>query len=193
MKQTEKSRRSRECILAHAFAEFAANGYLGSSLNQICARGNISKGLLYHYYADKDALYLACVEKLFRDMTGFLQERLSSSGVTVEQYFSQRMRFFQQNPEHQRLFYDILMYPQSHLAQDIAQCRADFDAFNDEAVRTVLSGERLAEGLSMDEALRQFRAFVNLLGVCVRADSAADAEQEARALLHTMLYGMIAR
>ena len=44
MKQAEKNRRSRELILLHAFAEFAQHGYAGSSLNQICARGNISKG-----------------------------------------------------------------------------------------------------------------------------------------------------
>ena len=31
-------------------------GLLGASVNTICAAGKISKGLLYHYYADKDTL-----------------------------------------------------------------------------------------------------------------------------------------
>ena len=48
MKQSEKNQKSRALILTHAFAEFASHGYEGSSLNQICARGNLSKGLLYH-------------------------------------------------------------------------------------------------------------------------------------------------
>ena len=66
MKQEEKNRRSRTHILEHAFAEFALQGYLGASVNAICAAGSISKGLLYHYYADKDTLYLACVERCFQ-------------------------------------------------------------------------------------------------------------------------------
>ena len=53
--------------------------------------------------------------------------------------------------------------------------------------------EQLAEQLSLDEALLQFRAFVNFLGVYIREDAAADAEQKAGELLHTMLYGFIAR
>ena len=45
MKQSEKNQKSRALILTHAFTEFASHGYEGSSLNQICARGNLSKGL----------------------------------------------------------------------------------------------------------------------------------------------------
>lgn len=69
MKPEEKNRKSREHILAYAFAEFAEQGYLGASVNTICAAGKIAKGLLYHYYADKDALYLSCVELYFQDLT----------------------------------------------------------------------------------------------------------------------------
>ena len=47
MKQAERSRRSRSMIRMHAFTEFAEHGYAGSGINQICTRGNISKGLLY--------------------------------------------------------------------------------------------------------------------------------------------------
>lgn len=44
MEQSEKNQKSRALILTHAFTEFASHGYEGSSLNQICARGNLSKG-----------------------------------------------------------------------------------------------------------------------------------------------------
>ena len=45
----------------------------------------------------------------------------------------------------------------------------------------------------MEEAIRQFRAFVNFLGVYIREDTAADAESTAQKLLDTLLYGLIAR
>ena len=41
--------------------EFSSQGYGGSSINTICAAQNLSKGIVYHYFATKDALYLACM------------------------------------------------------------------------------------------------------------------------------------
>lgn len=180
-------------ILTFAFTEFAEHGYAGSGINQICAKGNISKGLLYHYYPNKDALYIACVAMLFQDMVHFMREQINLDTLTVEQYFSVRMQFFQQHPQHQQLFRDVLIYPQSHLADEIMQCRQDFDQFNNQSLRTILQKEHLAGSISLNQAITQLRAFVNFLGVYIREDSAADAEQKSAELLHTMLYGLIAR
>ena len=193
MKQAEKNKRSRDMILTFAFTEFAEYGYAGSGINQICTKGNISKGLLYHYYPNKDALYIACVAKLFQDMICFLREQINLDTLTVEEYYSVRMQFFQQHPEHQQLFRDVLLYPQSHLADEITQCRQDFDQFNNQSLRIILQKEHLADSVSLDQAIMQLRAFVNFLGVYIREDSAADAEQKRAELLHTMLYGLIAR
>lgn len=193
MKQEEKNRRSRELILSYAFEEFAAHGYSGAGLNQICAHGGISKGLLYHYYAGKDALYVACVERLFAEMTDELRELIDPENVTVEGYFAARMRFFREHPQHRQLFYDVLMYPQSNLAAEIQNCRSGFDSFNDGVLRAVLAREKLAQGLTLEDAIAQFRAFVNFLGVYARDGSDDGAEQKTSALLRTMLYGLIAR
>lgn len=94
MKQEEKNKRSREAILTCAFTEFGQRGYSGASVNTICAQGHISKGLLYHYYADKDALYLACLERCFRELTEYLSGRLEEDTVTADQYFKVRLTFF---------------------------------------------------------------------------------------------------
>ena len=193
MKQSEKNQKSRALILTHAFAEFASHGYEGSSLNQICARGNLSKGLLYHYYKNKDALYLACAHVLFDDMTRYLRHEIELSTVTAKQYFAVRMRFSRQHPLHRQLFSDLLMFPQSRLQQEISRCRAEFDAFNKAALQSILQKEPLRSPLSMGEALLQFRSFVHFLSVYIREDAAADAAQKANDLLQTMLYGLLAR
>ncbi len=169
MKQSEKNKRSRG------------------------TQGHISKGLLYHYYDNKDALYLACVALLFRDMASFLQETLNIETVTITQYFEVRMQFFQQYPSHRQLFYDVLVYPQSHLARQLEQCRTEFDTLNTKILRIVLQQEQLSARVSLDTAIQQFRAFVNFLGVYIREDSIADAEHKTCELLNTMLYGLIAR
>ena len=193
MKQSEKNQRSRDCILRHALAEFAEHGYAGASLNRICSQGGISKGMLYHYYTGKDALYLACVEEMFRDMACCLREAVDPLQITIDRYFTVRMHFFREHPPYRRLFYDVLMYPQTHLAGAIATCRADFDRYNNQALEALLRQERLAEGVSLEMALEQFRAFVHFLGVYLRKSSADDVEQKAAQLLRTMLYGLIAR
>lgn len=48
----------REAIVAAAAALFASRGFAGASVADIAQRGEISKSLIYHYYASKeDILY----------------------------------------------------------------------------------------------------------------------------------------
>lgn len=69
MKREEKNQISRQRILESAAKEFAEKGYGLSSINVICAEGDISKGILYHYFKDKDELYLTCVQACFDGLT----------------------------------------------------------------------------------------------------------------------------
>ena len=121
MKQEEKNRKSREHILEYAFGEFAQQGYQGASVNTICAAGKISKGLLYHYYPDKDSLYLACVEKCYGDLTSALFASLDVQTITPEQYFDTRFAFFRDHPQHHRLFCDTIANPPAHLLPQLRQ------------------------------------------------------------------------
>ncbi|MBX9699401.1 MAG: TetR/AcrR family transcriptional regulator [Acetobacteraceae bacterium] len=53
-------------ILQAALAEFTARGYAGASMASVAARAGIAKGLIYHYFPSKSALFLAT----FRAATG---------------------------------------------------------------------------------------------------------------------------
>lgn len=57
MQQKEKNELSREKILSAAIAEFGKKGYDGGSVNDMCAENKISKGLIYHYFGSKEALF----------------------------------------------------------------------------------------------------------------------------------------
>lgn len=59
-----KNRRSRECIEEAAIRSFARQGPDNANLNQLCRENGISKGKLYHYYASKDDLLVACVQRI---------------------------------------------------------------------------------------------------------------------------------
>ena len=52
----------RDALIGAALDEFSEHGYDAASVNQILAAAGMSKGQLYHHFANKEALYLALVE-----------------------------------------------------------------------------------------------------------------------------------
>ncbi len=67
MTNEERINNSKNRIFEAALAEFSEKGYAGASVNNITKAG-IPKGLLYHIYKNKDEIYLACVDRCFREL-----------------------------------------------------------------------------------------------------------------------------
>ena len=76
MKQRNKSMIVRFKILQVALNEFANYSYEKSSINRICTEGNISKGVMYHHFKDKDELYLLCISYCYDTMLDYYKNRL---------------------------------------------------------------------------------------------------------------------
>lgn len=57
--------RTRERILRAAVAEFAAKSLGGARVDAIAARARANKRMLYHYFGNKEALYLAALESVY--------------------------------------------------------------------------------------------------------------------------------
>ena len=57
---------TRQRILDSAFQEIHRQGFQAASLNSILKRSDVTKGALYHYFADKKALGFAVVEELIK-------------------------------------------------------------------------------------------------------------------------------
>ncbi len=58
---------TREGILAAAVAEFAAHGLEGARVDAIAHRAGANKRMIYHYFGNKDDLYLAALERVYAD------------------------------------------------------------------------------------------------------------------------------
>jgi AcrR family transcriptional regulator len=56
---------TRRRILDAATSEFAAKGLAGARVNEIARRARINKRMLYHYFGDKEALWLAVLEEAY--------------------------------------------------------------------------------------------------------------------------------
>lgn len=99
MKREEKNQLTRRRIMDSALAEFSKQGYGASSVNAICAAQDISKGIIYHYFAAKDDLFLACVEECFVKLTEYLKQSVSRGSRNprnqLEEYFSCQKQLLQ--------------------------------------------------------------------------------------------------
>jgi AcrR family transcriptional regulator len=68
-KHVERSRVTRERLLAQARALFAERGYAGVGTEEIVRAAGVTRGALYHQYRDKAALFEAVVEALEAETT----------------------------------------------------------------------------------------------------------------------------
>ena len=74
---------TRKKLLIAARREFARSGLAGARVDEIAARAGVNKQLLYHYFGDKDALYLAVLEWVYDEIR--TQERkLNLEGLPPE-------------------------------------------------------------------------------------------------------------
>jgi len=60
--------RTRETILAAATAEFAAKGIGGARVDAIATRAGANKRMIYHYFGNKQRLYLAVLERMYDEI-----------------------------------------------------------------------------------------------------------------------------
>ena len=205
MKQSEKSAAARQRILDAAMADFAANGYGGTSLNSICETHGISKGLLYHHFKDKDTVYLLCVKTCFDQLTLYLKEIAGSLHGPLEeqlsQYFDARLRFFAANPLCMGIFADAMFRPPAALAQQIRELRQPFDNLNLTILRDLLSGKPLRSGLDPDSLVEDFRMYVDFFNLCFQSSlnsgysahhAILEHEQKARRQIDILLHGIFA-
>src|SRR3954454_8957721 len=75
---------TRKKLLTAARREFADSGLAGARVDEIAARADVNKQLVYHYFGDKDALYLAVLEWVYEEIRA--QERkLNLAGLPPQQ------------------------------------------------------------------------------------------------------------
>src|SRR6266436_558347 len=79
---------TRKKLLMAARREFARSGLAGARVDEIAARAGVNKQLVYHYFGDKDALYLAVLEWVYEEIR--TQERkLNLEGLPPQQAIKQ--------------------------------------------------------------------------------------------------------
>lgn len=199
MRKEIKTELTKDKILAAAMQEFGTNGYAASSMNNICS-GGISKGLLYHNYENKDALYLACVRQCFDTLTKYLEA--AEIGADLHRYLAARLQFFHEHENEARLFYESVLQPPETLKEEINKARAEFDSYNLELYRRILGTFPLRSGITEEDALHYLKLMQDMFNGYFSSpaarglsfdDTLSAHEEGLSRLLDFMLYGIAKR
>lgn len=153
MRKEDKTELTKERIINAALEEFGTKGYSAASLSNICAAG-ISKGLIYHNFKNKDEVYLSCIKRSFLSLTNYLKSQ--NVGCDMQKYMKARLCFFTENEFETRLFFEALLQPPIHLAEEIKELKKEFDSFNREIYKKIIADISLREGVNEVDALEYF-------------------------------------
>ena len=108
--------RTSASILAAAVTEFTDKGYAGARIDAIAAKSGANKRMIYHYFGDKDGLYLAVLESAYigiRSSEAELQLANLEPVEAIEKLVAFTWDYFIEHPE----FLSILATENLHRAK----------------------------------------------------------------------------
>lgn len=201
MDREEKNILTKEKIIESARSEFGEKNYLEASINSICKRGSLSKGIVYHYFKNKDELYLYCVKDCFENLEGVLKRlkiEENSLEANIKQYMDVRHRFFIDNPYFINVFVNTLLAMPKHLVEEIEEIKINFDRFNIAYYESILRGMELKKDICLEDAVEYFIMFQESFNSFYRGKGLDNLDElflehevKMDKILRIMLYGIV--
>ncbi|MCI6771770.1 MAG: TetR/AcrR family transcriptional regulator, partial [Oscillospiraceae bacterium] len=161
MKKDLKTEITKEKILKAATEEFSLYGFDGATVNQICQKHGISKGLIYHNFENKEELYLRCVEEAVNEFVSYMSRR--EFGTDFKLYMKERYAFFEAHPNYSRLIFAVVLTDDTGFAERIKKIKSNFDEFNRNIYLTAIQNIRLRKGISEKDALEYYSLLQDML------------------------------
>ncbi len=116
---------SRSAILQAAIREFAREGVAGARTDAIAKAAKVNKALLYYYFRDKDALYAAALEQVFKERDAHLMPILRENtppGEKLLRYVGAFFDFLASHPQYREMVQrEMFMLPRRIHAQRIVK------------------------------------------------------------------------
>lgn len=156
MKRDEKINMMKSKIIQSASEEFGKKGYELASVNDICKNAAISKGIIYHYFKDKDQLYLACIQECYQALYDFY---LSGDKTfllmgDVQLLMERRMDFFKKYPIFRGLFFQALLNTPQRLKKEVEDLNESIKQLHFEIYSNYLKKLKLRDNISIEQSIK---------------------------------------
>jgi len=120
-----ESPQNKSGILDAAEGRFAAQGFDSTTIKQIAGDAGVNTALIYYYFADKEALYHATVERLILNIASTMAGVLagaSDPASAVQQFARQHHAFLESHPRMPRIIVrELVDHDAEHAQAAIAQ------------------------------------------------------------------------
>lgn len=169
MKQKDKSMLTKYKIIQAALKEFSEYSYDNSSINRICTNGSIPKGVMYHYFKDKDELYLLCIKYCHDSMYDYYKTSLKDYSTKddwkmwIKKYFEIRYKFFYENPILKKVYLHTILREPINLSKEIKKICSPFKELTHNFTFEILNNIKLRKNLSIDEVVKLLDIIQNML------------------------------
>ena len=198
MKRAEKNAETKHRIIESALKEFSAKSYREASLNTVCIEGEVSKGIIYHYYQDKEELYLACVKECFNSLKEYLDQKVKITDDSLEKnlnnYFKVRLHFFNENPIYFGIYCSAVLNPPDELEKKLNKAMKEFHEQTIKILSALLKKTKLRKGITNDEVIETFSEYqdwVNTRAQKNKKVSLREHELKTQRTLKILLYGVV--
>ena len=171
-RQGERSERSRQVILDAALELFSHRGYGATSVQDIAAKANVSKGNVYHHFPDKETIFRNLLDTYFQLLSdpelpfnralasGTFPENLEALGLGARSMVTDYRQYIA------LIYVDVVEFEAAHVRKFYEEMAFRFEHFLKAHDMEAPLRERLAEGLSPTSAvILATRIFLNYFTV----------------------------
>ncbi len=165
-------------LLHAAIREFADKGYERASISAIARLAGVSVGVIYKYYEDKAALFLACVRISLEPLNDALQEAVRKGDHledSLESIIRTLIRHSKENQEVNRMYHEITGNSAHQLSRELSREIEEMSS----RVYTALIRKAQAEGrCRIDADPRLFAFFLDDLFMMLQFSYSCDYYRE---------------
>ncbi|PLV56069.1 TetR family transcriptional regulator [Thermotoga sp. SG1] len=148
----------KEAILKAAIEVFGKKGYERATTDEIAEKARVAKGLIFHYFRNKEGLYYQAyckvVEKLQREFENFMRKNKNRDIFDfMERWLEKKLEYSINHPEETSFLVTLVGVKEDlrrRILTDLEKTQGKFFNF----VREKLKELKLAEGVNEETALK---------------------------------------